>query len=132
MNLRFESRHEPLLSRRRFLLRVATFFAIGVLLYAVSITIGMLGFHYFERISWMGAALNASMIMTGNGPITAMKSFDGRIFQMIYAVFGGLVFVLVVSVLLAPVIHRILHAYHLEPGDGQGGASSLDPRDADD
>lgn len=117
MNLRFESRHEPLLSRRRFFLRVGVFFAIGTLLYAVSIVIGMLGFHYFEHVSWMGAALNASMIMTGNGPITAMRRFDGRIFQMVYAVFGGLVFVLVISVLLAPVIHRILHAYRLEPGD---------------
>lgn len=119
MKLRFENQQEPLLSRRGFSLRVATFLTIGALLDFLAIGIGMIGFHHFERLGWMGAALNASMIITGNGPITPMHTFAGRIFQMFYAVFGGLIFVLVISVLLAPVIHRILHAYRLEPGDSQ-------------
>lgn len=121
---RFESRHEPLLPTRAFLARVTAFVGIGVSLYVAAIVVGMVGFHFLERLGWLEAALDASMILTSNGAVAAAWTPGQRLFQMAYAVLGGVVFVLVASVLLAPVIHRVLHAYHLEPEDAEEEARS--------
>lgn len=114
---RFETRRQPLLSWRRFGLRMLGFFCAAFLLDAAAIAAGALGYHHFEHLGWLDALLNAAMIITGNGPIRTMHSPAGKIFQMVYAVIGGIVFVAVVSVLLAPVFHRVLHAFSIELPD---------------
>jgi len=81
------------------------------------ITLGALGFHHFERLTWTGAVLNAALIITGNGPLVPMHSEAGRLFEIAYAVFGGISFIAVVSVVLAPVFHRVLHAFQLGVSD---------------
>lgn len=113
MLFHFERSSQPLVSGRQFLRRMVLYVAFAAGINTVFLGIGTLGFHLFEKLDWMGAALNAGMIMTGNGPITPMHTAAGRAFQLVYALLGGIVFVLVVSVILGPVIHRILHAFHL-------------------
>lgn len=113
MLFHFERSSQPLVSWRLFLRRMVIYVAIATGINVVFLGIGTLGFHSLEPLDWMGAALNAAMIMTGNGPISPMHTAGGRAFQLCYALMGGIVFVLVVSVVLGPVIHRILHAFHL-------------------
>ena len=117
MIFNFERSSQRLMSWRLFLRRMVIYIAIATGINLVFLGIGTLGFHSLEPLDWMGAALNAAMIMTGNGPIVAMHTAAGRAFQLCYAMMGGIVFLLVGSVILGPVIHRILHAFHLSIED---------------
>lgn len=113
MFTQFERRHEPLISVRAFLLRMSVFGTIAFALDALLVVAGALGFHGLEHTSWLSSALNAAMILTGNGPVHAAASPASQLFQIVYAVIGGITFVIVVSVILAPVVHRVLHNFHL-------------------
>ena len=110
----YEHRHKPLLSRIKFLFRVLHhgMLAIGVVFIALGI--GILGYHWFEGMSWIDAILNASMILGGMGPVTALNTVGGKLFASAYAIFSGLVFIGVMGIVLAPFAHRLLHRFHLE------------------
>jgi hypothetical protein len=113
--MEFERRHKPLLPARKFLIRAAWYFFISVLILLGSLGIGMLGYHHYgESLSWVDSFLNASMILTGMGPVDAMKSDAAKIFAGFYALFSGIAFLTVVAVLFAPIIHRFFHAFHLD------------------
>ena len=76
--------------------------------------IGVLGYHWLARLSWIDSLLNASMILGGMGPVDPLKSDAAKIFASCYALFSGLAFIGIVSVLLAPFVHRMLHRVHAE------------------
>ena len=76
--------------------------------------IGVLGYHWLARLSWIDSLLNASMILGGMGPVDPLKSDAAKIFASCYALFSGLAFIGIVSVLLAPFVHRMLHRFHAE------------------
>ena len=76
--------------------------------------IGVLGYHYFNELSWLDSLLNASMILTGMGPIDAMKNDGAKWFASIYAIFSGVAFLSTVAVFLSPIVHRFLHRLHLD------------------
>ncbi len=109
----FEKRHQPLLSWHRFGLRMLQFLAAALALDALAVALGAVGYHHFERLGWTDATLNAAMVITGNGPIQPMHSVNGKLFEIAYALVGGIVFVVVVSVILAPVFHRVLHGFNI-------------------
>ncbi|HUI07344.1 MAG TPA: two pore domain potassium channel family protein [Verrucomicrobiae bacterium] len=113
----FEQHHQPLLSRSRFARRMAGFLIAAVTLDAVAVGTGALGYHYLEGLSWLDACLEGALIITGNGPIAELRTPGGKVFAILDAVVGGIVFVAVVGVLLTPVFHRVLHAFHLEVKD---------------
>jgi len=110
----YERRHEPLISRSAFLLRLLRHAgaALGVIL--VSLLIGILGYHMFEGLSWVDALLNASMILGGMGPVAELHTTVGKLFASFYALYSGVVFLVIAGILLAPVFHRVLHHFHLE------------------
>ena len=82
----------------------------------------MWGYHGFEAMPWVDAFCNASMILSGMGPVGELHTQGGKIFAGCYALFSGLAFIVVVSVLLAPLIHRLLHEFHIEtPEKGKAG-----------
>jgi hypothetical protein len=110
----FEHRHEPLISRRQFFLRIARSVVFGALLVLISLVIGMLGYHSFEGLSWIDAFLNASMLLGGMGPVNLPVTFSGKLFAGLYALYCGLIVIIVAGVLLAPIIHRAMHKFHLE------------------
>jgi hypothetical protein len=107
-------RYKPLPSRREFLVRLArtTVLAVGVV--AGSLFMGVCGYHYFVGLPWLDATLNASMILAGMGPVDPIKSDAGKVFASLYAIFSGVVFIGAVALLLAPVVHRFLHRFHME------------------
>ena len=87
-------------------------FALALLSFAL--LIGVAGYHYIARLSWIDALLNASMILTGMGPVAALTSDAAKLFASAYALFSGVVFLTVSGIALAPVVHRVLHKFHVE------------------
>jgi len=110
----FEHRSQPLLGRRAFLQRLAGSIALGAGLIAVSLFLGMLGYHVFERLAWIDSFLNAGMILGGMGPVDMPKTDPGKLFAGLYALYCGLAVIVATGVIFAPVLHRLFHKFHLE------------------
>ena len=110
----YEHRKQPLLSTAKFLKRLGRhgLVASGVLICGLGI--GVLGYHFFAHLRWIDSLLNASMILAGMGPVDPLPSNTAKIFASCYALFSGLAFIGIVSVLLAPFVHRMLHRFHAE------------------
>jgi hypothetical protein len=114
----FEHHHQPLLSRRKFVARLLRNTAIAFAMLAVALGIGVVGFLLTSGDhSFINAFLQASMLLGGMGPVGDLtKAGVGRnakVFASLYALFSGVVFLVSVGVLLAPVIHRLMHRFHL-------------------
>ncbi len=86
--------------------------ALGII--GVSLGLGILGYHFCAGFSWLDALLNASMILTGMGPVNELRTTAGKLFASFYALFSGVVFITSVAVMLAPMVHRFLHKFHFE------------------
>lgn len=112
--LKFEHRREPLVPTHVFIRRLINSASIALVMVAVSLGIGILGYHAFAHLSWLDALLNASMILTGMGPVDPMKTAGAKLFASIFALYSGVAFLSSVGVLAAPVVHRLLHRFHLE------------------
>jgi hypothetical protein len=109
----YEKHNEPLISTRKFIYRLLKNVVIGCIAIGFALMIGMVGYHYTENMSWVDAFLNASMILSGMGPVEMLKTTGGKIFAGSYALFSGLAFILIMGMILAPVIHRFFHYYHV-------------------
>jgi hypothetical protein len=109
----FEHHRQQLLPRRAFLFRLGRFAGAALLLVTVSWIIGILGYRGFEGMSWIDATLNAAMILGGMGPVDVLHTDAGKLFASVYALFAGIVFLVSVGVLIAPILHRLLHQFHL-------------------
>src|SRR5262249_36316875 len=110
----YEPRSAPLLSRRRFFQRmVGHLFWAGALV-AVSLVLGTIGYHRLGGMAWVDAVLNAAMLLCGMGQVGEVATSSGKIFAALYALYAGLVLIGVTTILLAPVLHRVLHSVHLE------------------
>lgn len=110
----FEHKHQPLAPKRVFFRRVANNIAIASIILAICLLIGIVGYHITASASWIDSLHNASMILSGMGPVIEIKSNAGKIFSSFYALFSGVVFITNIGVILAPLIHRIFHKFHLE------------------
>jgi hypothetical protein len=117
--LRYESLHQPLLSRRAFAERLAVNCAAASLLIGLSLVGGMAGYHYFERMEWIDAFVNAAMILSGMGPVSPLQTWGGKLFAGFYALYSGLALILATGIVLTPVVHRMLHHFHLEAEKGR-------------
>lgn len=115
----FERRHQPLVSPRRLLFRVLRATLLSLAVMVVSLAVGILGFHWFGQLAWLDALLEASMILTGEGPLHLPTTAAGKWFASFYALYSGLVFVVASGILVTPVAHRLLHHFHLEEGRGR-------------
>lgn len=111
--LMFEHHRQPLLPRRAFLFRLGRFAGAAFLLVAISWLIGILGYRALEGLSWIDATLNAAMLLGGMGPVDQLHTDAGKLFASFYALFSGIVFLVAVGVLIAPILHRFLHQFHL-------------------
>src|SRR5437868_424081 len=108
----FEKKHEPLLPRPRFAARMLISFGVSMLIIAGSLALGAAGYHTFGNLGWLDALYNASMILTGMGPVDKMESDAAKWFGTFYALYSGVAFLTIMAVLAAPIFHRILHAFH--------------------
>jgi len=110
----FEHRRQPLLPRRVFYGRLALSAGIGLVIVVVSLAIGMAGYHFLEKMTWLDAFVNAAMILSGMGPIGSLQTSAGKLFAGCYALYSGLALITTTGVVFAPVFHRFLHKFHLE------------------
>jgi hypothetical protein len=110
----FEHRHEPLLPWTAFLWRLAGSFVIGLVLIVVSLGIGMIGYRESMGMAWIDAFVNASMILSGMGPLAAPQTVAAKLFAGTYALFSGLAVLAIAGVVFAPAVHRFLHYLHIE------------------
>ncbi len=111
---------KPMLSPLAFLIRIAWRAAIALGVVALSLAMGAYGYHRTENLPWIDAVLNAAMILTGMGPVTPMQTTAGKLFATFYALYSGVVFLTMVALLFAPIVHRFLHRFHLEFSDEDG------------
>jgi hypothetical protein len=110
----YEHRKQPLAPRSTFYQRILRNILLALLIMAVCLAIGVLGYHFTADIPWLDALHNASMILSGMGPVVDITSIAGKWFSSFYALFSGIVFIANVGVILAPAVHRIFHRLHLE------------------
>jgi len=110
----FEHHKKPLLPRRYFIRRQLRYTGFSLIILAVSLGMGTAGYHIFAGLPWTDSFLNASMILTGMGPVDRMESEAGKLFASFYALYSGIAFLTLAGVLFAPVYHRFLHKLHLD------------------
>lgn len=110
----FEHRAQPVIPPHQFIIRMVHSGIIALALIAVSLFIGIAGYHILEGLNWIDAFLNASMLLGGMGPVNTPATFGGKLFAGLYALYCGLAVIVVAGVILAPVAHRILHKFHME------------------
>lgn len=113
----YEHHKKQLASVQVFYQRVLENFLWSVVIIAISLLIGILGYHFTENLGWLDSLLNASMILGGMGPVDILRTSEGKLFASFYALFSGVVFLITMSVVLAPVLHRFLHKFHLDEQD---------------
>lgn len=110
----YESLKHPLLSRTRFIQRLALHIAGALGLLLGSLLIGMAGYCYLEDLAWRDAFLNSAMLLGGMGPVDVPKTDGGKVFAGLYALYAGLVFIITAGLVFVPVLHRLLHKLHLD------------------
>jgi hypothetical protein len=110
----FEHRRQPLAPHHIYLARRLRSLGVAGVILLPSLGLGVLGYHFFGSLHWIDSLLNASMILTGMGPVDPMQTNGAKVFASCYALFSGIVFITTAGVIFAPVVHRVLHTFHLE------------------
>jgi hypothetical protein len=110
----FEHKSQPLIPARAFAKRLASSAVVALTLVLLSLLAGMIGYHQLEDLGWLDAFLNAAMLLGGMGPVALPVTDAGKLFAGVYALYCGLVVILVAGIVLTPVAHRLMHAVHLE------------------
>ncbi len=113
----FENKRQAVAPVSVFYSRILHSFAIGLLILLICLVIGILGYHYLADIPWIDAIHNASMILSGMGPVAEVKGTGGKLFSSAYALFSGVVFITNIGIILAPAAHRFFHKLHVEEDD---------------
>lgn len=110
----YEHRRLPLIPHQQFMKRMRHHVLTTVALVVTTLALGMAGYHWIEHLTWIDAYLNAAMILGGMGPVAELHTGEGKLFAGTYALFAGLVFVVAMGVVIAPVLHRAMHRFHLD------------------
>ena len=115
--MRFERRNEPVLPWPAFFWRLAGSTLIGLGLIVCSLALGMIGYRRAMGMEWIDAFVNASMILSGMGPLAQPQTSGAKLFAGFYALFSGLAVLAIAGVVFAPVVHRFLHYLHADGDD---------------
>jgi hypothetical protein len=113
----YEHHTHGLLAWPDFLRRAAGHLVVASLIVLASVAAGTAGYHRLARLPWVDAFLNASMILSGMGPIARLETTAAKLFAALYALFSGLVLVSVIGITVAPWLHRLFHLVHLDDSD---------------
>lgn len=113
----YESKDDKLAPLPVFYKRVLWHLMVVSLLLGVCLAIGILGYHFIANIKWIDAIHNASMILSGMGPVAEIKNVSGKLFSSFYALFSGVAFITNIGILLTPLAHRLYHSLHVDDDD---------------
>lgn len=110
----YEHKKQSLAPLPVFYGRMAKSIMMGTCIILICLAVGVLGYHYTDNIAWLDALHNASMILSGMGPVVEIKSDGGKWFSSFYAIFSGVIFITNIGIVLAPAVHRFFHRLHVE------------------
>lgn len=110
----YEHKRQPLAPRSVYYQRIYRNLVLSILFLTICLGLGVLGYHFFCDLLWIDALHNASMILSGMGPVAEITSDGGKVFSSLYAIFSGVAFITNIGVLLAPAVHRFFHKLHVE------------------
>lgn len=113
-SIKFEHKKQAPISALEFRHRLLSHLLFSSSVVTIALGIGMIGYHCLETMSWLDAFLNASMILGGMGPVSPLNTDLGKLFAGLYALFAGLVFLIVAGLMFGPLLHRLLHLFHYE------------------
>ena len=109
-----------LASRAVFFRRLGVNGALAGVLVVISLAVGMIGYHTLGGLPWIDAFQNAAMILSGMGPVDALSTSGAKLFAGLYALYSGLALIATSGIILAPVLHRLFHRFHLEDTADEG------------
>ncbi len=112
--LKLERKSSKLLPLRQFYLRLFYNLMIALAIIIVSLSLGIWGYMHYAGLSFADGLLNASMILSGMGPVDTLNNNPAKYFASFYALFSGITFLSTVGILFAPILHRAMHRFHLE------------------
>ena len=113
----YERRHEQLATRSVFVKRIVASLVVALGIIVVALMLGIANYHFIAGFNWIDSLLEASMILGGMGPIKELPNDTAKVFASIYALFSGLVLIAIMGILLSPVVHRVLHRFHVDEKD---------------
>ncbi len=119
--LSYERRHDQLAPRSIFVKRIIASLAVALCLIMVALFIGICGYHFLAGFGWIDSLLEASMILGGMGPVKELPNDTAKVFASIYALFSGLILIALMGIILSPVVHRIMHKFHVDEKDVNKG-----------
>lgn len=112
--MKLEKKSQQVVSVNRFVIRMFKYLGFASILIAISVGIGMIGYHHFAKIGWIDSFHMSCLILTGMGPVVEMKSVGAKLFSSFYALYSGVAFLSITAVVFSPIIHRLLHILHVE------------------
>jgi len=98
----------------RFYSRAGRLAAIAMSFFMGTLCIGVIGYHFIAQLPWIASFHQASLQLSGMGPVETNLRGAGRIFESVYSLFCGIVLLGSAGLLFAPLIHRLLHRFHVE------------------
>ncbi len=110
----FEHKRQSLLPRLKYYKRIVNYAILSISTITLSLLLGVFGYHFIAGQPWIDALVNASMILGGMGPVDPLTSDAAKWFASLYALFSGMILLVAVSILIAPIFHRFLHHFHLD------------------
>lgn len=110
----YEHKRQPLAPRPIYYQRIYRNFFWSLFFLSICLSIGVLGYHYLCALTWIDALHNASMILSGMGPVVQIEGTLGKLFSSGYAIFSGVAFITNIGLMLAPVVHRFFHRLNIE------------------
>src|SRR5262245_16996921 len=113
----YERRADKLAPRSIFIKRILGSLAVAVVLILVALLIGIIGYRFIAGFNWIDSLLEASLILGGMGPVKELHADAAKIFASIYALFSGLLVLALMGIMLTPVMHRIMHKFHVAEED---------------
>jgi|ERR1035437_9312881 hypothetical protein len=112
--IKYEHKSKPLLSKKKYYKRLINNILLSVLFLLLSLAIGIGGYMYFGKLSFVDSVLNASMILGGMGPVDILHSDSAKYFASFYALYSGITLISSVGIIFSPIIHRMMHRLNLE------------------
>jgi hypothetical protein len=110
----FEQRSQPLISQAQWYLRLLRSLRLSAIVMCTSLLIGILGYHLLGNMAWIDSLLESSMILAGMGPIAPLQTDAVKLFASIYALFSGFILLAAAGIVIAPILHRVMHHFHQE------------------
>ena len=114
MNHMYEHKKQPLASPQKFRARVLNNLIVALVSLSLFLTIGVFGYHFLAGALWIDAFHNAAMILSGMGPVVTIDTVSGKLFSSAYAIFSGVLFISLIGLVIAPIVHRAFHRFHIQ------------------